>query len=240
MKILVITSYRSGSGYCVESISQLLGCVNLNEILSRAFPESTYSYNDNIIKINYEILDKKYDRLSVNYPVDVLYERLDWLKNSKNNWVAKIHADQLLMLDSNFFKEFLNFYKITPVFLYRENTYNRILSMILAYEMNKYRFDKNDTVPDIKVEYDRNKHADIINQIIDSVDILQDIYKKYNWFKVYNYENLTHRPNVDFSVFGNKDNILVPKIAFKDKESRILNLDKLKEDFKWKNLKITT
>jgi len=236
MKVLGITSYRCGSGYCFESISQLLGNTYLNEIFSQAVPPETYTYTNGIIKLNFEALESDYDRLSVNSDLQELYKRIDWLINSKNNWVAKIHIDQLLKLDTARINHLLS--NVTPVLLYRENTYERILSMILAFEMNKYRFGQDETVPNITVDYNYEKHKYIISRIIESEQQLLDIYNTHCWYKIYTYENLTHDPNQDFALFGNKSSIKTPKISFIDKERRVTNADKLREDFKWKNLKI--
>lgn len=238
MKVLGITSYRCGSGYCFESISQILRNLHLNEILSQAVPLETYTYKNGVLGIDYAILDSAYNRLAVDVPDAELYKRVNWLINSKNSWTAKIHIDQLLKLDSQTIKNLLN--SVTPVLLYREDTYERILSMILAFEMNKYRFAQNDVVPDITVEYNYERHCNIINRIIESEKQLLDIYKQHYWYKIYRYESLTHDPNIDFALFGyrDKDTIKRPKISFYDKEQRIKNSHKIREDFKWENLKI--
>lgn len=236
MKVLGITSYRCGSGYCFESISQILRNLHLNEILSQAVPLETYKYENDILSINYSVLDSPYNRLAVNVPDSEIYRRVDWLINSKNNWTAKIHIDQLLKLDSQIIKKLLS--SVTPILLYREDTYERILSMILAFEINKYRFAQNDVVPDITVEYNYEKHYDIITRIIESEKQLLDIYKQHYWYKIYRYESLTYDPNIDFALFGNRDVIKRPKISFYNKEERIKNVHKIREDFKWENLKI--
>lgn len=229
MKVLGITSYRCGSGYTFESISQILGVTYLNEIMSQAVPIETYTFNDNIISINYKALDSDYDRLAVNSPIEDIKARIEWLIKSDNGWVAKIHIDQLQLLDKDIISQLMK--EVNPVFLYREDTYERILSMILSFEMNKYRFGQDDNVPDIVVEYDYDRHKGIIKRIIDSVKMLKDIRSKYNWYREYKYEQLTHDPNIDFRLFGYKENIKTPKISFIDKEHRIKNAVKIKEDF---------
>lgn len=226
-KVLVITSYRSGSGYCTEAINQLINGTFLNEVFSRAVPLDTYIFENNNFKLDFKKLDSKYDRLSVNYGIDELEKRIEFMLQCNNSWTAKIHADQALMIDKPILQEFLK--NVTPVFLYRENSLERVISMYVAYKLNKYRYSDKDKDPDVEFYY-TSDDIHIIEKIVSSHNDLRTLYSYTDWFKIYKYENFTKDPYVDFNDFNVYNNQVtrLPKIISKTK---IKNLDFLVDDY---------
>jgi len=233
MKYFIITSLRCGSHYCGESIALRLQILPLGECLNPMYKNDRYTFENNQVQINWPkqaLLDgiDKIDKSSIGSSPFEIQNRLDNLLVTDNDWQAQAHIAYFRELDKDAIKNIVE--KTNAILLYRENFTDAIISWVIAKENDNFVSREKQAIQ--KVYYDKNKHLDIIKDIIKDYKLLQEMKDKYNWFKVYKYEDFTSDPSLDFSDYTLQNqntnwNLPVKNNTEKEKRSLIVNIEEL-------------
>ena len=248
MKYFIITAARCGSHYCGESIALRLQILPLGECLKPTYKNDRYIFENNQVQTRYIPVSgpsnihrrsgKQHEGGSSNVEIQ---NRLNNLLATDNDWQAQAHIDNLKLpwpqrhLDKDAIKNIVE--KTNAILLYRENFTNAIISWVIAKENDNFVLREQQEIQ--RVYYDKNKHLDIIKCIINDYKILQEIKDKYNWFKVYKYEDFTGDPNLDFSDYYTLQkmkiswNLPIKNNTEKEKRSLIVNIEELINDIKY-------
>ena len=226
MNIIGLSTARSGSGYCFESLYKIYGYNYLSEFFNEKITDEII--NDG--KINFELLDYLVkSKNNYSFPSINKNKRISDLETKYDNVVLKILCGQLK--DLSFNRLYLNTNNYF-ILLYRKNNINRIASSLIALKNNKWRFNNRDKTYNFTSFYFQNEDKYLIKMLMNDMNVLKSYYKKYIWDDIYCYENFTFDPAIDFKkhVKNKFPNIINNPIKTPARyEDVILNFNELKE-----------
>ena len=228
-KYFIVTSPRSGSHYCAESLAQRLQILPLGECLHHMYPNDVYRFNNNILEVHWpRNLKDQTTRRSSNQEIK---DRVYNLISTKNDWQGQAHIAHLLPLGGSVLRDIVK--NTNAILLYRENVLDTVLSWIIAYETEKWVNTEAQTPNNIV--YKRDIHLDKIKFLIKSDIHLKNLKNKYKWSKIFKYEDFTGNPDIDFAEYPKREQINVWNLPVKsntEKEKRniVQNITQLLED----------
>tara|TARA_B100001248_G_scaffold34601_1_gene22171 strand:+ start:4049 stop:4750 length:702 start_codon:yes stop_codon:yes gene_type:complete len=228
MKYFIITSPRCGSHYCAESIAQRLQILPLGECLHPMYKNDMYTFENNQVQVHWP---KHVDKKSICSTTYEIQNKLDKLLATDNDWQAQAHIAHFEKLDKDAIKNIVE--KTNAILLYRENFTDAIISWVIANENDNFVPREQQTMQ--RVYYDKNKYSEIVEYLIKNYKLLQEIKDKYNWFKVYKYEDFTGDPSLDFSDYTLQNqntswNLPIKNNTEEEKKNLIINIQDLIED----------
>jgi len=227
MKYFIISSPRCGSHYCAESIAQRSQIGPLGECLNPMYSDDQYSFLDNCVSVSWSTPKDKHGVCS---SVPQRQARLDSLLNTDNSWQAQAHLAHLRPLARDSIASIVE--RTHAILLYRENFTDAIVSWVIAYENDLFVSRMPSHHIQRAVHYNRDRHLGIIRDLVSDYKSLQLIKDKYNWFKVYKYEDFTGVPEVDFSDYTLQQQTTSWPLPIKnntelEKQSLIINIQEL-------------